>query len=162
LAWVLNPSLAPWILAPRSAPRPMAPTLAPGSVAPTYLPRQRYLDAPFWLARHLGAGQRRRPLGSKDQFMSPRGLNVNFLQKRAKIQKKRFIFSLISSMLKLVWGVTLLLPSTLILWATCWVSWATSEAHANVKLFKRKYKIAPPFFHTDLLMHVFYSKIVKE
>ena len=28
---------------------------------------------------------RRQPPGSKDQFTSPRGLNVNFLQKRAKL-----------------------------------------------------------------------------
>ena len=45
------------------------------------------MSAPLGCPILPSQASRRQPPGSKDQFTSPRGLNVNFLQKRAKLKK---------------------------------------------------------------------------
>ena len=91
----------PWVLNPCSAPESMAPSSAPRSVALRYRPRKRHLGWPAVLSqapRRQDLWRRdvlprrheswRRPPGSKDEFKSPRGPNVNFLQKKGRNYKK--------------------------------------------------------------------------
>ena len=88
----MAPGSTPRSVALSSAPRSVAPSSAPCVLAPRYRPRERHLgcsavhgQAPrrqdLWrrdvLPRHHESW--RRPPGSKDEFKSSRGPNVNFL-----------------------------------------------------------------------------------
>jgi len=93
----MAPRSAPQISTPRSAPRSVAPTSEPRSVAPRYQPRQCHLGCPavhgqtpqsqdLWRRDVLPQSHElwRRPPGSKDEFMSYKGLNINLFQKKSE------------------------------------------------------------------------------
>jgi hypothetical protein len=95
----MAPRSEPQISAPRSASRSVAPTSEPRFVAPRYQPRQYYLGCPvvhgqaprsqdLWRRDVLPRSELwRRLLGSKDEFMSLKGLNVNLFQKKGQSVK---------------------------------------------------------------------------